>query len=251
MAKIIDVNNDGLIKFAKKLDKLSRNALPVAARRTLNSVAFETKKKTLAQEAAKSFENRNPSFYKNFSSVEQAQGFDINRMQSKVGMVDSAKGKSPQAAEDQTQQQVGGRIRGRAFIPMDEARTGGKHSKNVKKKNRISNINIVLDTVKSKGNRSKKKLIQTSIRAINKFGSGVAIKHDTGKRTIVYKVEKGNGFKTRKFSIKLTPLYTYIKGRSVRIKKPIPFVLKAGKRAQLQANKFFRSHAKRALNKVR
>jgi len=247
----IDVNTDNLIKFSKKLDKLSRSALPVAVRQTLNSVAFETKKKTLPREAAKSFENRNPSFYKRFSRVETAQGFDINRMQSKAGMVDSAGGKKEQAGEDQTQQQIGGNISGRTFIPLDQARTGGKHSKNVKKKNRISNINIVLDTKDSKASTPTKKLIQTSIQAIKKFGSGSVIKHKGDKSEILYRVQRGSGIKTREFNIKLIPLYTVKKGRSVRIKNPIPFTLNAGKRAQLQANKFFRSHAKRALNKVR
>lgn len=248
----IDVNTTELIKFSKKLDKMSRRALPLAVKRTLNSVAFETKKKTLPQEARKSFpDQRSPSFYKRFSRAQMVKGNKINTMESKAGMFDDGRAKSDQAVQDQTQQQLGGVIKGRTLIPMDQARVGGKHSRNVKKKNRISNLNIVLDTKDSDGATPQKRLIQTAIQAVKKFGPGSVIKHKGTKREIIYRVERGREIKTREFNLKLIPLYTVQDGRTVRITKPKPFTLIAGLRAQKQANKFFRTHAKKALNQIR
>ena len=51
----IDVNTDSLIKLTAKLENLSRSALPVAVRGTLNNAAFDVKQRTLTKSAEKNF----------------------------------------------------------------------------------------------------------------------------------------------------------------------------------------------------
>jgi len=253
MAKIIDVNNRELINFAKKLDKIHRSKLPNAVRNTLNSVAFHTKKKTLQEEASKTFTRRNSSFFKRFSSVEMAKGFNINRMQSKAGMTAASRtGKPEQAGLDQTQQQQGGTIKGRTFIPLDTARVSNNNKKNVRRKNRIKNLKIVLNTKDATGQSPKKRFVSSAVVAIKKFGSGAIIQHkrQDGKQ-FLYRVERGGkNIKTREFSIKVTPLYSVKKGRTIRVSAK-PFTMRAGLKAQKLANKFFEQHAKRQLSKIR
>ena len=252
MAKqILDVNASGIIDFTKKLDKLKKSALPNAVRNTLNTMAFDTKKKTLLSEAKRSFVQRNPSFFRRFSKVEMAKGFNINTMRSTVGMVDRASGRSSeQAGRNMTQQQVSGRIGGRTFVPLDTARTSKSSKKNVRRANRLRNLNIVLDTMDSRASDPKQRFVQSAVFAVERFGSGAVIKHrrDDG-RTFLYKVERGGSdLRTRQFNIKVTPLYSVKSGRTVSVRAQ-PFTFRASVRTAKNVERIWKEKATREILK--
>lgn len=253
MPRVIDVNTAALVKYSKKLDLMSKRALPRTVRNTLNTLAFDTKKKTLIEESNKAFINRNKTFFKRFSSVQMASGNKINTMRSKVGMTDSSRGGSPeQAGRNMTQQQVGGKIGGRTLIPIDTARIGRKHERNVRKENRIGNFDYQVRTKYSRNTKVKQMFVQSAIYVVQRFGSGSVIKHTRqDRKTILYRIERGgNDVMTRRFKLKVTPLYTVKSGRSVNIKDPQPFTLRAARRTGKNAEKIFIKNAKRQLKFV-
>lgn len=247
----IDVNTKEVINFTKKLDGLHKSKLPRAARNTLNTLAFETKKNSLQKEAKKTFTQRNKSFYRRFSRVKMAQGWEINKMRSLVGMVDSSRtGGSEQAGRNQEQQQRGGTIGGRTLIPLNTARTANNNKRNVRRKFRVSKLNVVLDSKNSKGTTQKQKFIKTAITALDRFGNDVVIKHkqESGKEYLFH-LKKGAGIKTREFNIKATPIYTVKEGRKVRVSGK-PFAYRAAIRTARNTNRIYTRHAQRELKKT-
>lgn len=253
MPVAIDVNTEALIKYSKKLDRISKRALPRATRNTLNSLAFDTKKRTLLEESEKSFTNRNKTFFRRFSRVKMVDTNNINTMKSTVGMIDSGSGTSEQAGRNMKQQQVGGSIGGRALIPMDTARVGGKNEKNVRPINRVKNLNTVLDSRISRANKPRQRLIKTAIQAVERHGNTAVIKHTAQNgKTFLYRVSRGGSdIRTREFNLKVTPIYSVKSGRSVNIHSPKPFVFTAAKRSQRRARKIFVTNAKRQLQRIR
>ena len=249
---VFNVNTNEVVRFSRNLDLISKTALPKAAKDTINNVAFDIKKRTLPEEAAKSFTIRNPTFYKRFSKVKMAKGTSIKNMTATVGMsVQGAPQTAKQAIDDQAQQQLGGTIGGRTLIPFDQARTGNRHDRNVRAKFRVSKVNVDLDTANSKGATEKDRFINTVITALDRFGGEAIIQHrvKSGKEIIFHVKKGGRGFKTREFGVRVTPLYSVEEGRSVKIRDAKPITKVAARRAMLQVNKHFRRNAKRYFKK--
>lgn len=252
--QIFDVNTKAVIKYSKKLDLINERALPRSVRNTLNSLAFDTKRRTLIQESEKTFTNRNKTFFKRFSRVQTVQSSKINTMEAKVGMVDTARsGQSEQAGRNMTQQQIGGRIGGRTLVPLDTARVGNSNKKNVRPINRISRLNNVLDTGVTKGSKHRQRFIRTAVFAVQRFGTSAVIKHTAmNGKTYLYRVSRGgNDIQTSQFNLKVTPLYSVKRGRNVSITSPVPFTFIAAKRSQKRANMIFIQNAKRQINRIR
>jgi hypothetical protein len=189
-----DVNTDALIELTAKLGKLHKSALPVAIRGTLNDAAFETKRR-VPQTASRKFTTRNRSFFRAFSSVQKAGGFDINAMQAAVG-IDSSRGSK--VAEGLEKQETGGAIKGRKLIPHDKGRVSGSHSKRMRAKHKFRGIKIH-DVRKKTGGRANYILIKR------------------GSKGTVFEV-KQTGRKR-----KLTPVYTYRNTKISRV-RPRPFM---------------------------
>lgn len=256
MALVFDVNTQAVIKFSKKLDLISKNALPRAVRNTLNDMAFDVKKRTIIEEFDKSFTVRNKTFPRRFSRVKPADMGRISNMRATVGMTDQGRrGMTEQAGEDMRQQQVGGRIGGRAMIAQDTARDGGQNSNRVSPRNRLKKVRqkIVADTKLARTNKPKQRFIQTAIYAVSRFGSGAVIKHtrEDGK-TFLYRIQRGgNDIKTRRFNLKVTPLYSVQRGRAVNIRQPVRFTQRAALRSQKRANQIFIRHARERIRRGR
>ena len=254
MALVIDVNTKELIKFSKKLDKISKNALPRVVRNTLNEMAFDTKKRTLIEESNKAFTVRNKTFFKRFSKVKPSPLGKINSMKSTVGMTSQGgRGKTEQAGENMRQQQLGGSIAGRALIPLDSARVGNSKTKNVRRQNRVANLDVKLDTKQSRTTKPKQRFIQSAIYAVERYGTGAVIKHTREDgNTFLYRIKRGgNDIRTRRFNLRVTPLYSVKRGRSVNISNPVRFTQKAALRSQKRANKIFIKHAKQRIGRGR
>ena len=248
-----NINANGIVQYTEKLEKLNRSALPVAVRQTLNSQAFQTKSKELIEEYNKAFTVRAKTVPRAFSKVKAAQGFDIKKMKSMVGMTDRKRGgSSEQVGRDMEQQQQGGRIGGRTFIPLDTARTSNSRSKRVRKKNRLSGVKKVVDSSVNKARSEKQSFVKSSIYAANKYGTGVYLTHRNkrGKRTL-YRINKvGRTIRTRKLFIGVTPVYSEEKGRSVRV-KGIRFTHRAALRVNKRVGRIFAKHAEDQFKKVK
>ena len=104
-------------RFTDKLRELHRSNMPIAVRQTLNDTAFDVLKITLPEKFKTDFMIRNKSFLRSHSGVQKADGWEINGMQSKVGITP----KGSEAAEGLTKQEFGGSEK-KPFIYMNQAR---------------------------------------------------------------------------------------------------------------------------------
>jgi len=145
---VLSINTDALVQHAARLERMSRSALPVVVRQTLNAAAFNVKTVTMPQ-SSDVFIHRKATFFKANSKVQQAQGFDINSMQSIVGFIPKSDAKDTSVA-DLEQQEDGGKISGRAFVPLKDDRVGNSWQGNVKAKGRYRAIESkIVDAKKS------------------------------------------------------------------------------------------------------
>lgn len=234
---ILNVNTDALVILTNKLEKLNRAAFPVAVRNTLNSAALDMKQKTIISSSDDNFIKRKPSFFKAASKVNFATGFAVNSMSSTVGF----KGNS-QAVDDLEQQEKGGSIEGRSFVPMNPARVSGAYKKNIRPNARMKALKIV-DTKNAKGVNEKQKFIKSVIHA----GVGGAVLADYKDKKIVWRVNSLN--KTDLKTLKLTPLYTYEKGRKVKVDRT-DFIKEAAAVTQQKIDGFYIASAQKQFDKA-
>lgn len=226
----LNVNTDAVVTFTNKLEKLHRAAFPVAVRSALNSAAFDMKKNTIQSTASDIFTIRKANFFKANSRVNKASGFDINMMQSSVGFT----GKD-QAIDDLEQQEKGGKIESRSFIPMKPSRTSNSDKKLVRPNARLRNIKIV-DASKAEGKNDKEKFVKSIIFA----GVGGHVLSEHNGKSYVWKV---NSLKrTDGGSFKLTPLYSFEKGRNVQV-KATHFMEKATDKTSPKIEQFYKEAA--------
>ncbi len=243
----VNVNTDELAKLNLKLEKVHRSEFPVTVRNTLNTMAFETKKKTLPEEFDKSFTIRSKSFSKAFSSVKTAQGFNVKTMKSTVGMTDRKRGGRPeQAGRDMTPQQLGGKIGGRTFIPMKQARTSKNPNKNVRKENRLSNITKIVNTKDNSSGTEKQKFVRTALNVATHHGKKTLVRH----KGVLYRIDRaGSNIKTRKMDLKVTPIYSVEEGRSVKVSSS-PVTRRAALRTHKRANVIFVKQAEKKIKTI-
>lgn len=212
-----NVNASEVVVLTNKLEKLHRSALPLAVRGALNGTAFRMKQKTLIETTNRVFTNRAKTFFKANSTVKRADGWNVDSMYSEVAMTSNKlRGGNNYAVQDLWQQEKGGNIGGRSFIPISSgARVSGRYQKNVKSKKRIGIISQVIDARNSKGKNNKEKFVKASIAA---GVGGFVMSADTistGAR-IVYEIRsiKKVGGRT---VVKQIPVYSYLKGRLVKV----------------------------------
>lgn len=213
----LDVNTASVIKFTDKLEQISKSALPVAVRLTLNSAAFETKR-LVPIVASSNFITRNKSFFRSLTIVNKAGGWDINSMQSEVGL-NNTKDKVVSGLE---RQESGGIIKGRGLIAMDTARVSKNHNKKISGANQLRNIKL---------SNSRRKGTGTGFVMIKKGNKGTIFK------------TKSNGGKRN-----LIPLYSFSKGRQVSIKRS-PFMEPASLKAQQRIPFLFIKEAEKQIKR--
>lgn len=93
----LNVNNDATIILTAKLERLNRSAFPSAVRSTLSDAAFEMKKVNILDSAKKNMKIKNPTFFKRYTGVKRATGFDVNSMYAEVGFQDRGEQKAKKA----------------------------------------------------------------------------------------------------------------------------------------------------------
>lgn len=235
---VLDINSDAVVVFANKLEKLSSTAFPNVVRKTLNDTALDVKKFTLPKSAAQSFETRQPNFFRSQSRVIFASGRSVNSMAATVGMMDSGLrgGSTNYAVKNLQKQEHGGSIGGRSLIPTDAARVTGSRKRKVKAKNRIGRITKIV--------RAKENTRGAWIKAAVAAGEGGLI-HGSFSSVVwrIKRIVRGSGG----IRVKVEPVYSFEKGRSVNVnatgfseraafwsakKLPVTFVKLAQKRFQ-------------------
>lgn len=224
----LNINTDAAVVFTAKLEKLHRSALPVAIRQSLNSAAFDVKKDTMPKSAANEFTQRKKNFFRATSRVEMAKGFDIKSMSAKVGFIG---GGTNQAVRDLEEQEYGGKIGGRAFVPLDEARVSKSYKRSISKRNQLKNIRGI-DRI-----RNKKEFYPK----VNKVGTGGHILY----KGIVFFVRNIKGSK-----IDLTPLYSYKQGRSIKVNATM-FMRSATLKSGNELEKFYQTEARKQIARLK
>jgi hypothetical protein len=214
-----DINTSEFIKLSAKLGKLHRSALPVAVRGTLNDAAFESKK-LIPAIASRKFITRKKSFFRAFSIVDKARGFNVGTMKATVGVNPS---KGSKIAEGLSKQEKGGNIESGKLIPHDKGRISGSHSKVIRKTHRLSSIKIARQGKKSSG---KNYLL------IKKGGKGtVFFIKNSGKKS------------------KLVPVYSYRNTKISKV-KPSPFVSVAAMEASKRIPAYYKIQAERQFKRA-
>ena len=233
-----NVDTNEVIVFTNKLEKLSKSAFPNAVRGTLNGLGFDVKKNTMPEVAEKTFVTRRKNFLKASSRVEMARGFSLNSMETKVGFV-PFKGPN-EAVQDLEQQEHGGKIGGRSFIATDKARVSRSGKRSVRGPNRMGKIKNVVNVSKTRGSSNGQKFIRSV------FNAGIG-GHVLSKNMLflVKSIKKKKG----RVNFKLDAIYSYKKGRSVRV-KATHFMEKATKKTMKKANDIYIKEAERQFEKA-
>lgn len=241
----LNINTDAAVIFTNTLEKMHKSVLPVAIRTALNSAAFDMKKKTLLNSASAAFENRSSNFFKAFSKVDMAKGFDVKSMAATVGFVEQGlKGENNYAVKDLQQQEEGGRIAGKTFIALNAARKGNSWTGAVAARNRISKIQNIINSRNAKGVNDKQKFIKSVFFA----GRGGYVMADFKGNQILYRVNSLN--RTNEGGFKLTALYSTQKGRSVKVKRT-HFAQKAALTSAQSIEQFYIQEAKKQIERLK
>ena len=241
---IFNINTDAVVAFTNTLEKMHRSALPVAIRGSLNSAAFDVKLKTMPISVKKEFVERNKTFFKANSRVVMARGFNVKSMKSLVGFIEMRlKGGNNFAVKDLLQQEFGGTIKGRSFIPTDEAR-GGSNSKAVRPSNRLSNVKKIVNASNVSGKTPQQRYMKAAMIAGK---GGYVLSNLPNKELLQIKSIRKVSGATR---IKTKAIYSYKYGRSVSV-KPTHFMANASIISGRKIETFFIKEAKRQFERLR
>ena len=232
----LNVNTDALVKYTDKLERANRSAFPVATRTALNSAAFYGKK-ILPTVAKHKFTTRSPSFFSRMSRVETAKGFDINQMSATLGILPG-----DEAAENLEAQEFGGQIDDRSFIPMKTSRVSKSSDRMVRKKYQVGKLKTQkIRHVRKGGKAQRSKFIREAFQA----GVGGLILYGT----TLFRVDRINNKAKGRGKLKLTPLYSYKKGRKVKVAAS-KFMFHTSKLAANRIDDFYIAAAEKKLIKL-
>ena len=250
---IYEIDTSHVEKYAEKLIKLHRSALPSAIRATLNGAAFHVKDKTLHTSAKENFINRDKNFFKANSTVAVAIGFNINTMASKVGMFENKlKNKSTNyAVKDLEKQEHGGVIGHKTFIPMVNARVG---KRGVTRKGLLVDkvVDSSIDARKINKRRFRGRSVsvisekEKFVVAVNVAGKGGFVRSEYKGMKIIWRVNSLN--RNEKGGFKLTPMFHQETGRSVKV-DPAHFMKEASEIAARKMPTIFELEAEFQIKK--
>jgi len=240
-----NINNDSAIELAAKLERVHRSALPSAVRNTLNNAAFETKK-NIPLVASEKFITRQKTFFKRFSTVDKAKGFDVNRMIATAGIDGS---KNLQLAINLESQEFGGKVLGNKLIPHDHSRTSRSQAKRVSSRNYLNKVNVhrANRAYRShKGTRNSK--FVAAIMSTAKSGKRHMMLSSSNKG-MVYEVSSiSQNRRNRKVNFKIKKLYSVRRNRTHNV-RATGFVQKSANLASKKLDLFFVNNAEFQIKK--
>ncbi len=237
----LNINTDEVVKFTNKLEKLHRSALPVAIRTALGDAAMNVKQKTMPKSFESHFVNRtHGSFFKANSRVIYPVGFNVNTMAAAVGFFENklVNQSTNWAVKDLEQQEDGGTINVKTFIPTVFARRGGTKKGLIKPNFRLKKIRskiINANTLQGKNERQK------YVLAANKAGVGGFVLY----KKILWQI---NSLKSSA-KIERTPIYSVSKGRNIKVKNT-KFMEKASIETMKNMTSFYIAAAKKQIDRL-
>ena len=231
----MDVNTNANIILTAKLERLNRSAFPSAVRSSLNDAAFEDKRFNLPESAKLNMDVKNPSFFRKFTGVKRASGFNVSNMYSEVGFSPSNEIKAKKALEGMEKNEVGG-MDDDGGMYIGKSRTG----RGLVKKNARFNKSKVLKT-KSKSNIAR-------MYASAKSKKQVFINTSKGRFLIQAKSFQ-RGVNGAGPDIKVDFLMRHRKQHISRM-KPTHFVKEAAIKTSKQIEGFYSKNATFQFNKV-
>mgnify|MGYP000851062146 CR=1 FL=1 len=215
----IRVDTTELGRLSRALIQFRRSAFPSVTRSTLNDLAFETKKNVnkLSYNQFTIRERPRQNIFNTGILVEKAKYDRIETMKSSVGL--NGQSRWGNLSKSVSKQELGGTIDKKSMIPLNTVRVSRSNKKKITKKKNLSKLNF------SRGNS----------------GGYFKFNAKNGKQYIAEPAGKG---KRRKLKL----LYTFKKGRSIRI-KPKPFLIPSAVKASRKTEYFFRKNAKRVIER--
>lgn len=242
----LNVNSRALIRYTAALDKLHRSDLPIAIRNTLNNAAFDVKRNTLHKSAKQNFAHiKQQNFFKRFSGVDKAVGFNINSMRSTVGMQDSGQRSAKTAIGNMMKQEIGGVIDD-GFSYLKGARGEKLHGK-VLRENYYDKNKVVSGRSRVGKGSLKSKFVA---RAYRSYRENKPMFINTVKGNFLMKVtaiwKKGRRG-TDGIKIKTQLL---MKEREAVTLKPTKFMTEAAKMTQKKISYLYVIEAQKRINKV-
>lgn len=242
----LDVNNKDVVQFTNKLEKVHKSAFPVAVRSTLNDLAFDVKKVSLIKKYEKTFIVRDKFFIKRYSGVDKATGFNVNVMESKVGIIPG----SSIAARNLSKQETGGVVKRRDFIYHDKARVAASRRKKVRKGNYLSSLEHVNGAPSVRRRSRAANFVAASVVGMQ-TGKPVMWKTRKGNINMLFNVSKvsfsGKG-KNRKVNVRSQEIATYEQGRTSALKAR-QFLLPASLETLKNTKMIYARNAKKGINK--
>lgn len=239
----LNIDHSAARAHTNRLEKLHRSALPLAIRGTLNSAAFDVKKTTMPHLVDQTFEKRRPNFFKANSRVSMATGWDVKSMQATVGFTGTnLRGGNNYAVKDLEQQEYGGKIKGRSFIPMAAAR-GGSNARPVRPSNRLSKIKNVVNSSQMRGKNRKEKFTKAAVKA----GKGGYVMGNFPQK-ILYKITSLRRVKNRTV-VKARALYSYEENRSVAV-KATSFMRRSSLTSAKKMHRIYQKEAERQIKRL-
>lgn len=253
--RAFDVNNDEVIAFTAKLEKLHKSAFPSAVRNTLNDVALEHKR-LIPLEAAKRFEHsRRKTFFKKITGVQKAKGWSISKMKAISGLDPSVNlgdgRKSDRIISNLEAQEKGGMVRGRKLITHDDSRTGGNKGRTTKKSARHDKVSFHNSSkafrYQMRKSGSKKSAYIAAIMSAKKAGkTKMLLKAGRKKKSggMVYSfgsVTRGKNGNIKRFKTK--KLYSYRENSSYSNSHRRTFISSSISRATKDMDKYFKENA--------
>lgn len=246
----LDIDNSALRGHTKAMQDLHRSVVPNSVRGSLNRAALDVKQVTMPK-TSKTFKHRAPTFFKATSKVSFATGYDISQMRSTVGFVPQGSDKEKGGAtKDLEQQEHGGVINKRTFIPLKAARTGKSDNKQVSEANRLTSIldndAKVVDAEDSKAKTQQGRFF-SSARHVGKGGYVIGNKLTNKGSKILFRINKIVR-KNKNTEVYSTALYTVKSKRDVRIKST-RFMEKATWQSGKKLERFYIEEAEKQVKK--
>jgi hypothetical protein len=239
----LNMDNSQVKAYTNKLQQMHRSNFPIVIRQTLNDLAFDVKQKELLRHADKEFILRSPSFFKKFSGVKKANGFDIKSMRSEVGIVESTE-QGGKAAGNLTKQEFGGIMNGEA-IYLDVARMSGSKGKKIRMTNALNKTHVKGAPSKARGRKAQ--FVANALVALRE-DKYLKMQTKKGGEALFDVKSVSQNIKSRKIDIKLIPIASYKEGRMVNIPKN-PFFYPASLSSYEKQGYFFIKNAEKRLNK--
>lgn len=207
------IKSDELIQVANRLDRISRSDLPIAARSTLNTMAFRMKQTEIERSAKKEFDySRNKTFIRSMSGFSKATGFNMKTMESEAGIIQRA-GRQ-RVAKGLANQEEGRPIKQR-LTPLSRTRPSGNLAKKVSSRNKLDNLN----SIDARGKKGYKFIIRA--RRAYRTKQTLKVKGHIARVTSFRDLKNGSA------RIKMNLIWRTNKNNTIRLKKDRPFIRNA------------------------